>query len=212
MTTITTVGILGAGKLGVTLAQLALARGYKVYIAGSGSPDKIALSTKIITPGAMAVTAEAAIERSDVVILALPLGKLSRLDHSLFTDKLVIDAMNYWPEVDGTLDGDATEQTTSTERVQKYLADSTVVKGLNHMAYHDLRDEARQENSAGRKAIAVAGDDKNAVEIVMHFVDTLGFDPLYIGPLKNSRILETGQPGFGANLTRTELESLLLGT
>ena len=212
MTTITTVGILGAGKLGVTLAQLALARGYKVYIAGSGSPNKIALSTKIITPGAMAVTGKEAIERADVVILALPLRKLSGIDPTLFADKLVIDAMNYWPEVDGAPIDDITGATTSTERVQKYLADATVVKGLNHMAYHDLRDESRQDNSAGRKAIAVAGDDTNAVKTVMHFIDMLGFDPLYIGQLKESRILETGQPGFGANLTRTELESLLLGT
>ena len=43
-------GILGAGKLGVTLSQLALKVPYTVYIAGSGSAEKIKLSTDILTP------------------------------------------------------------------------------------------------------------------------------------------------------------------
>lgn len=210
MSQIKTVGIIGAGKLGVTVAQLAFAADYKVYIAGSGSPDKIALATKIITPGAVAVTAAEAIQRGDVIILAMPLGKFSRLDAHLFEGKLVIDAMNYWPEVDGVFEDIIPKGKTTSEMVQRHLPTASVVKALNHMAYHDLRDGARAKTKPGRKAIAIAGDDTESVATVQDFVDTLGFDPLYIGKLEDSRALETGQPGFGANLNKVDLERVIL--
>lgn len=200
-----TLAILGAGKLGIVLTQLALKAGYSVYIAGSGDPAKIALSIQIITPGAVATTSEQAIEQSDIIILALPLGKYQTIPADKLQNKLVIDAMNYWWEVDGKESEFANPATSSSEIVQKYLGDAIVVKALSHMGYHHLLDESRAKGEPGRKAIAVAGDHDSTNQSVASLVDDLGFDPVIIGPLTKGKVLEPGHPLFGVNINKQEL-------
>lgn len=204
-----TIGILGAGKLGVVLAQLALKAGYKVYIAGSGPTDKIALTIQVLTPGAVAATASEVAEHSDVIILALPLGKFRTIPPGVLAGKLVIDAMNYWWEVDGDREDFIPSSVSSSEAVQEFLPGARVVKALNHMGYHDLFDEPKSAGAVGRKAIAVAGDDEQDVKTVSHIIDTLGFDPVYIGPLAVGHKLEAGGNVFGANVTKHALLDLL---
>lgn len=205
MTDIKTIGILGAGKFGIVLAQLALKAGYGVYISGSGNPSKIALTVKILAPGAVAATSEDAARQADVVILAFPLSRHREVPKSALAGKLIIDATNHWWEVDGPRDEFLSPKISSSEAIQKYLPDSRVIKALNHMGYHDAYDEARPPGALGRKAIAVAGDDVKDVEVASCIVDSLGFDPVYIGDLSVGRKLEPGGPVFGANVGAEEL-------
>ena len=199
-------GIIGAGKLGITLAMLATKAGYHVRIAGSGSPDNIRLAAEVIAPGSIALTGAEVASQSDIIILALPLSRFKTLPRAELHGKLVIDAMNYWWEIDGPRDDFIDPRVSSSEAVQGFLSDSRVVKAFNHMGYHDLHDEAHRPD---RKAIALAGDRDEDIAVVAALITNLGFEPLPIGALSDGKRLEPGNPAFGANLSSNELQKLL---
>lgn len=205
---VNTIGILGAGRVGTALARRAIAAGYAVRIATSRSPDEIGLLVEIMVPGARAVTAEAVIADSDIVVLALPLSKYRNLRPELFAGKIVVDAMNYWAPTDGTL-AEFESPRASSEIIQDYLADASVVRSFNHMGYHEIEEEARAAGDPDRRALAVAGDDEQVRLVVARFIDRLGFDPVDAGRLAASRSFVTGTPIFGAALGSEGLRQLL---
>lgn len=200
----TTVGILGAGKVGTVLARLAVSAGYRVLLAGSGDPQKIALTTEVLAPGAIATSPADAARDADLVVLALPLGKYRSIPRELLAGKVVLDAMNYWWEVDGHRD-DLSGPDGTSGLVQDFLESARVVKALNHMGYHDLDEGPKPAGAPGRKAIEIAGDDGEANAEVAAFVDALGFDPVDLGALRNGIALEPGHAMFGANVSVAEV-------
>src|SRR5262249_60628828 len=65
-------GIVGAGKLGTTLARAALAAGYDVAISASGGTEDIALTVDVLAPGARVATTEEGVPGAQIAVLALP--------------------------------------------------------------------------------------------------------------------------------------------
>ena len=183
-------GIVGAGKLGLALARAALAAGYEVAVAGSGATDKIALTAEILAPGATAATVDDVVDFADLIVLAVPAHRFRELPGDLFDGKVVIDAMNYWPDTDGDDPELATAPAGSSVIVQQHFPGARLVKSLNQLGYHELDEYPREAGAADRVAVAAVGDDRLAVRTAMHLIDRLGFDPVDGGPLANGKLLE----------------------
>ena len=139
---IRTVGILGAGRVGTALAKLARDAGLDVTVAGSSDASGIAKATQ-----------------ADVVILAIPLGKYRTLPVDALSGKFVIDAMNYWWELDGVRPEFSDPTTSTSETLQAFLANSRLAKTFNHASVWELENLARPAGHPERRALAIACDD-----------------------------------------------------
>lgn len=201
-----TIGILGAGKMGTSLGRLAIKAGYPVLIAGSGDVKKIELSIEVLVPGAIPKTNSQVVSEADILILSIPLSKIQSIPTENIQDKIVIDTMNYWMEVDGLQRIPSDPNLSTSEYVAQELKIKHLVKAFNHMGYHDLEFES---HSSQPKVIAYASDDKQSKTFIAPFIKDLGFEPLDLGPLKNGIVLESGSPLFGANLTKDEFVDIL---
>ncbi len=159
-------------------------------------------------PGASAVTVEEA-AAADIVILAIPLGRLRDLPATVFDGVLVVDAMNYWWELDGHLPDFEDPLTSSSELVQKHLARARIVKTFNHLSGYALEELARPASEPDRIALAIAGDEQGDVEAVADLVDRMGFDPVTAGPLAEGVRFEPPTELFGADADATEAREML---
>lgn len=208
-TPVGTLGIVGAGRLGSVIAQLAASAGFEVLVASRREPALLA--GLAAGWGAQATTTGELFARSDAVVLALPLGQVRELPSEALRGKLVLDATNYWWLSDGTHPELDDPRTTTSEMVQRHLDGARVVKALGHMGYQDLEDEARPPGAPQRKAIAIAGDDEVDLALVARIVDAVGFDPVIAGPLDHGIMLEPGAEAFGADVDAERLREMLDG-
>lgn len=184
------IGIIGAGRLGTALARQSLTAGYEVRISNSRGPESLELLLSVLLPGAIAATVDETIIKSDIVILALPLRQYKTLTPKLLAGKIVIDAMNYWAPVEGNIVEFTNAIITSSEMVQQYLPQAIVVKTLNHIAYNEIEEHALPNQTHDRRAVGMAGDDTEAKQQIMTYVDTLGLAAVDVGPLKNGAYLQ----------------------
>jgi predicted dinucleotide-binding enzyme len=202
-------GIIGAGKLGTTVARAALDVGYDVAISGSSSVERISLIVDVLAPGARVMTTSEVVEQSEVILLAVPAHRFHELPRDLFDGKILIDAMNYWEPIDGINEELANAPRGTSVLVQDWFPSARVVKSFNQLGYHDVDEDRRLPYEKGRIAMAVAGDDVTAVATTMKLVDELGFDALNVGPLDAGRALQPDGVVFGVALTANELSRLL---
>ncbi len=203
------VGIVGAGKLGLTLARAALAAGYEVAVASSGPAERIALSVEVLAPGAVASTVEEVVDFGDVIVLAVPARRFRQLPSDRFDGKILVDAMNYWPDTDGEDPELAAADGGSSVVVQAHFPGARIVKSLNQLGYHELDEYPRPPGAPDRVAVAAVGDDRLAVRAVMHLLDRLGFDPVDAGPLANGKLLEPDGSPYAETLSADALAKRL---
>jgi predicted dinucleotide-binding enzyme len=204
------IGIIGAGAIGGTLAQLLVNVGHQVVLANSRGPESLAETVAALGSAASAGTLEDAARAGEIVFLAIPFNRYRQLPVEPFEGQIVVDAGNYDVGRDGHVAALDSGETTSGELLAAHLSGAKVVKAFNTIWYRRLRDEGRPgRRAADRLAIPVAGDDSLAKATIVALIDQLGFAAVDTGSLAESRRQEYGTPVFNNPVGPEEAQSLL---
>jgi predicted dinucleotide-binding enzyme len=203
----TTIGVIGAGHIGSQLASLAVANGYDLVVSNSRGPETLADMVKKLGPRAKAGLPVDAARAGDIVIISIPLKAYRSVPVEPLSGKVVIDTNNYYSQRDGQIRELDDETTTSSELLQAHLPKSKVVKAFNHLYAAELHSHAQARGTDNRRALAIAGDDRDAKSIVARLIDQFGFDTVDLGPLKESWRIQPGTPGYGPRRTAQQLRA-----
>ena len=194
----TTIGFIGSGKIGSTVARLAVDAGHDVVLSNSRGPETLADLVSELGPHARAATPEEAAEAGDLVVVTIPQKAYREVPRGPLAGKPVLDTINYYPQRDGNVPELDDGSTTSTELLQAHLADAHVVKVFNNINFRHLATLGRPAGDAERSALAIAGDDAGAKAAVTEFLDSIGYDAYDAGPLAEGRRFQVGAPAYGA--------------
>ncbi|MEV0729638.1 NADPH-dependent F420 reductase [Polymorphospora sp. NPDC050346] len=179
----TTIGLIGSGHIGGTLARLAVAAGHDVVLSNSRGPETLAELVDELGPKARAGTPAEAAEAGDIVVVTVPLKAYRDVPAGPLAGKVVVDTNNYYPERDGRIAELEDGSTTTGELLARHLTDALVVKGFNNIFFAHLASLGRPAGAADRTALPVAGDDPAAKRAIADFLDSIGYDTVDIGPL-----------------------------
>jgi 8-hydroxy-5-deazaflavin:NADPH oxidoreductase len=205
----TTIGFIGSGHIGSTLARLAIDAGYDVVLSNSRGPETLADLVAQLGPKARAATAEEAAAAGDLAVVTVPLKAYRDVPVAPLAGKVVIDTNNYYPERDGEFPELEAESTTVSELLQRHLPASHVVKAFNHIYFEDLAAQGQPAGTPGRRALAIAGDDADAKKTVGALIDEFGYDVVDVGPLAQGWRYQRDTPAYVVRLDADELRGKL---
>jgi predicted dinucleotide-binding enzyme len=201
----TTIGFIGAGKIGSQLARLAVKSGHRVVLSNSRGPETLAALVSELGPLARAATSYEAARAAEIAVVTIPLKNIGSIPVEPLAGKIVIDTNNYYPQRDGHIPELDAESTTTAELLQKHLPTSKVVKAFNHIYAADLTTHGQAARTPNRRALVIAGNDADAKRSVAQLIDQFGFDVVDAGPLAEGWRIQRDTPGYGPRRNAEEL-------
>jgi predicted dinucleotide-binding enzyme len=203
------IGIIGAGYIGGTMAHLLVEAGHEIALSNSRDPRTLEDRVEELGAKARAATATEAAEFGEVVLLAVPLKAYADLPVEQLRGRIVIDALNYYPERDGHIAELDADETTSSELVAAHLTGARVVKAFNTIWFEHLRTRGKKNAPIeARRAIFIAGDDEEAKQVVAQLIADIGFGAYDMGSLRDGRRQQPGEPVYNNDITVAEARKL----
>jgi predicted dinucleotide-binding enzyme len=174
------VAIIGAGKVGTTLGTRFAAAGHSVVygVRNTADPKHAALDN-------LASVADAA-ARADVIVLTTPWAAAQAAIESAgdLTGRILVDATN--PIGPGmVLTHGITD--SGAEQVSRWATGARVVKAFNTIGMEVMANPAFAN---GRSVLWHCGDEVDACETVAALGESIGFEPVRLGPLARARFQE----------------------
>ncbi len=192
----TTLGLIGSGRIGSTVARLAVHAGHDVVLSNSRGPETLAGLVAELGPLARAGSAADAATAGDLVLVSTPLTAYSSLPAAPLDGKTVLDTGNYYPQRDGQIAPLDSGELTGTEYLARYLPGATVVKVFNNIFFKHLQNLSRPAGVTDRTYLPAAGDDA-ALAAVAAFLDSIGYGTVGYGPLAEGWRQQPGTPAYG---------------
>jgi predicted dinucleotide-binding enzyme len=202
------IGIIGAGKMGGTLASLWAKAGHEVFVS-SRHPERLQELARSLGPKVRAGTPREAAVFGDVVLVSVPYGALPGIGRDLANElkgKVVLDTGNPYPERDGEMAEEARRKGTGVASAE-FLPGVRLVRAFNAIPAQALRAEAHRKGEP--VAIPIAADDSGALATASRLVRDAGFEPVVVGPLAKARTFDVGTPVYTQLLTARELRARL---
>ena len=198
----TTIGIIGSGNIGSTVALLAVNAGYDVVVSNSRGPETLTDLVNSLGSKARAATSTQAALAGEIVVVTVPLGKVGQIPAEPLAGKVVIDTCNYYPERDGDITALDNKQTTTSEFVAQHLPTAKVVKAFNNIFADHLGTMQRSSGAPDRNTLMIAGDDDDAKRTVTDFINAIGYDVYDTGSLADSWRFQRDQPAYAGAYTQ----------
>ena len=188
------VGIIGAGRIGQAMAQIARRAGRQVVIANSRGPESLTGVVQDLGDGVSAGTVKDA-AAAEIVVLAVMWPDVPRAVEGLEWDgRILIDPTNDFDPSD--LDG-----LTSSEVVAELVAPARAVKAANTLVAAVLGSDPHQ--AGGQRVIFLSGDDAEAKSEAVALFEDAGFFVVDLGGLREGgQMQQVGAPLAGHNLIR----------
>jgi predicted dinucleotide-binding enzyme len=202
------IGIIGAGKMGATLASLWANEGYTVMLAARDQ-DALRSIVQSIGHGVKAGTPQSAAEFGSVVVIAIPYGAEPKLGQELgptLTGKVVIDIGNPYPDRDGPMALEARSEGTGVASA-KFFPGARLVRAFNAISYVSLAKNAHR--MANAVAIPIAADDAAARALAVRLVLAAGFAPVVVGPLSTAKSFDVGTEVYVKDMTEPQVREKL---
>jgi 8-hydroxy-5-deazaflavin:NADPH oxidoreductase len=199
-------GIIGAGSIGSIISKKLVKNGHDVKIADARGMEHLEGKELTGTP----VRIEDAIKNIEILIISLPtkaMPSIQNIIDQVGEEVIIVDTSNYYPFRDDKIE-EIENGMVESVWVSNQLGRS-VIKAFNNLLAYTLENEGTSEDSSGRIAMAVAGDDLEQKQVVMDIVHELGFDTVDSGSLNDSWRQQPGTPAYCTELTKDELTTAL---
>lgn len=188
------VTVIGAGNMGSAFVKQLVRAGHQVSITARDSAK--AAQVAAANPGAKAVAAAGAAAGADAVVLATGYADAVNALQAVgnLQGAVVIDITN--PLTADYMGLTLGHSTSAAEEIAKAVPAAEVVKGFNTVFAQVLAEGA--DFGDGRKVtVFVASDSARARQTATVLAESLGFEVIDAGALKNARYLE---PLAGLNI------------
>ncbi|ADO69387.1 NADPH-dependent F420 reductase [Stigmatella aurantiaca] len=204
------IGMIGVGMIGGVLTRKLVGLGHQVFVANSRGPGSLGDFAR--ETGAHPVSVREAAKAGEVVVITIPQKAVPNLPEDLMAETpegtVIIDTGNYYPvQRDGRI-AELEQGLTESEWVQKHVK-RPVIKVFNSIYFVSLRDRGTPAGTPNRVALPISGDDARAKSVVMALVDSLGFDPVDNGTLKDSWRQQPGTSIYCEDLPAAEVKRRL---